>query len=431
MTALDTRAARALALRRMKTIALALLLFSAALLVLSHLMGRQGLWGWVGAFAEASMVGALADWFAVVALFRHPLGLPVPHTAIIPANKEKIATALADFVGDHFLAPKQIVGKIEEWNPAARLGTFLSEPEQLDRFSKQLQAWAHASLGALDAPALEQELVAIARAQMLKWNAATTAAQLMRVLTEGGHHQRVLNAGLVQIGRWIDQPNVREYITEKLSGMARREFPKMTWLVDKVHSTDEIAAALSGKLANAIIDELQEVLNEPDHPLRARYAMEAAKLMEGLEHDPALQEKVATFKKQLLESDALNTYVHGLWQRMRDWLRADLASEHSVAIGYFRRYAVRVGNKLKSPGRWQELANTQILIAAEHIAGVLRTLAPGYIHQTILSWDTKFLVDEIEQSVGVDLQYIRFNGTLIGGLVGLILYGVFQLPLFH
>lgn len=431
MTALDARAVRANALRRMKTIALALLLFSAALLVLSHVMGRDGAWGWVGAFAEASMVGALADWFAVVALFRHPLGLPIPHTAIIPANKARIASALADFVANHFLAPKQIVAKVEEWNPAEKLGEFLMQPAQLDALSKQLQSWAHASIGALDAPALEQELVSIAREQLSNWNASITAAQLMRALTEGNHHQRVLNAGLLQVGRWIDQPNVRGYISEKLSGMARREFPKMSWLVDKVHSTDEIADSLSEKLANAIIDELQDVLNQPDHPLRTRYANEAAKLMEGLEHDPELQAKVAAFKQQLLESDSINTYVRHVWQRMRDGLKNDLGSENSAAMAHFRDYALRIGGRLKNDSRWQQLANAQILIAAEHIAGVLRSVAPGYINQTILSWDTRFLVDEIEQSVGVDLQYIRFNGTLIGGLVGLILYGLFQLPLFH
>lgn len=431
MTTSAAGAKRATALRRMKTIALALLLLSAALLVLSHAMGRQGIWGWIGAFAEASMVGALADWFAVVALFRHPLGLPIPHTAIIPANQARIASALADFVGNHFLAPKQIVAKIESWNPAVKLGEFLSEPRQLDALSKQLQSWAHASLGALDAPALEQELLAITREQLSKWDAATTAAHLMRSLTEGNHHQRVLNAGLLQVGRWIDQPEVRQYIGRQLSGMARREFPKLTWWVDKVHSTDEIADALSEKLASAIIDELQTVLNEPTHPLRARYAAEATRLMEGLETDPELQAKVAAFKQQLLDSDSVNTYVKHLWQRMRDWLKQDLASEHSVGMRHFRDYAARIGEKLKKDARWQSLANTQLLIAAEHIAGVLRNVAPSYIHQTILSWDTRFLVDEIEQSVGVDLQYIRFNGTLIGGLVGLLLYGLFQLPLFR
>lgn len=431
MTVLEAPGSREAALRRMKRIALALLLASAALLVLSHAMGRQGPWGWVGAFAEASMVGALADWFAVVALFRHPLGLPIPHTAIIPANKTRIAQALADFVGNHFLAPKQIVAKIGEWNPAAKLGDFLSRPKPLEALSKQLQSWAHASLGALDSPALEQELVLIAREQLSKWNAAITAAQLMRALTEGNHHQRVLNTGLVQVGRWIDQPNVRQYISQKLSVMARREFPKMTWLVDKVHSTDEIADSLSEKLANAIIDELQEVLNQPDHPLRARYAAEAAKLMDGLEHDPQLQAKVAAFKQQLLDSDSINSYVKELWQRMRDWLKTDLASERSASMRHFRDYACRVGGKLKNDARWQQLANAQILIAAEHLAGVLREVAPGYINQTILSWDTHFLVDEIERSVGVDLQYIRFNGTLIGGLVGVLLYGLFQLPVFR
>ena len=137
---------RARRLDRMKAIALGCLLGAITLLVLSHVMGRQGIWGWVGAFAEAATIGALADWFAVVALFRHPLGLPIPHTAIIPRNKLRIADALADFLVDNFLAREQLLQRLDAWNPARQLGEFLGEPERLNGLSKQRQGCAAESL---------------------------------------------------------------------------------------------------------------------------------------------------------------------------------------------------------------------------------------------------------------------------------------------
>ena len=422
---------RARALTRMKAIALGFLLGAIALLVLAQHFGRHGAWGWIGAFAEAATVGALADWFAVVALFRHPLGLPIPHTAIIPRNKKRIADALARFVADNFLAPEQILKRVDEWNPALRLGEFLSTPERLEQLSRQLQAWARQSLDALDSPVFERELMAMASRQLQQWDTARTASQLMHVLTRGGHHQKVLNAGLSQIAAWMGQPGVRDFITEKLIVMARQEFPKLTWLADKLDYTEDLAVSLSTRLANAIIDEVQDVLNTPDHPLRQRYGTEAMRLVDALEDDPELQQRIAAFKQKLIDSPELQDYVRGLWRQVRAWLRADLARDDSTSMQQFRHYAERLGRRLHDDPVWQTTANEQLRIAGEHIAAQLRVIAPAYIRQTVDAWDTRFLVDEIERSVGRDLQYIRLNGTVIGGLAGLLLHALFQLPLLH
>lgn len=422
---------RNLGLKQMKAIALAFLLGAVALLVLAHWHGREGAWGWVGAFAEAATIGALADWFAVVALFRHPFGIPIAHTAIIPRNKARIADALATFVADNFLAREQILRKLSEWNPALRLGQFLSTPQRLAQLSRQLQAWLTQSLAALDEPAFEREILAVVRQQLQGWNAARTGAQLLRALTQGDHHQRVLNAGLTQIAHWLDQPTVREVIAAKLVAMARREFPKVLWLSDTFGYTEELGEALSNRLANAILDEVQAVLRTPEHPLRQRYSIEAAKLMENLENDAQLQETVADFKQRLLDSPVLQDYVRHLWQRLRQWLHQDLARDDAISMAQVRHYAARLGQRLQHDPIWQQAANAQLRIAAEHIAGQLRSVAPLYIRQTVESWDTSFLVDEIERSVGRDLQFIRLNGTLIGGLAGVALYAVFHLPLFR
>lgn len=418
-------------LQRMKAIALGFLLGAVVLLVIAHLNGREGVWGWVGAFAEAATIGALADWFAVVALFRHPLGLPIPHTAIIPRNKVRLADALGDFLVNNFLAREQLLTRIDAWNPARHLGEFLGEPERLAALSRQLQGWAAESLKALDSPVMEREVLGLVHRQLLGWNAAGTAARLTRALTAGQHHQRVLNAGLEQIGGWLDKPEVRGFITDKLVTMARREFPKLTWLTDKLDYTDALGEALSQKLANALVDEVQAILAEPEHPVRLRYAAEAERLLERLEHDADFQAQVDGWKRELVDSPIVQDYARDLWARLRQWLHADLAREDSTTLAHFRDYAERFGRRLREDVAWQAATNAQLRIAAEHLSDQLRKVAPGYIRQTVDGWDTTEMVREIEVSVGRDLQFIRLNGTLIGGLAGLLLYGLFKLPLFH
>jgi len=424
----DPRAHR---LRRMKALALGFLVAALALLVLAHMHHRQGPWAWVGAAAEAATVGALADWFAVVALFRHPLGLAIPHTAIIPRNKVRIADALARFVVENFLDHDHLLGRLEAWNPARRLGDFLSAPERLDHLARQIQAWVSRSLAALDSPAFERELLDIVRRQLLGWNAAATAVQLVQALTRGQHHQRVLNAGLAQVASWIDQPSVRDFITGKVVSMARREYPKLVWLTDKLNYTEDLGDAIATRLANALIDEVREVLDDPAHPLRERYSTEATRLVEALATDPEMQSRVAEFKQRLLDSPDVQEYVRGLWQRLRDWLHADLARDDSTTMQQFRSYAARLGARLRDDPTWQATANEQLQIAAEHLAGQLREVAPRYIRQTVEGWDTAFLVQQIEQSVGRDLQYIRLNGTIIGGIAGVALHALFQLSWFQ
>lgn len=183
-------------------------------LLLSHRMGRQGWWSWVAAFAEAATVGALADWFAVTALFRHPLGVPIPHTAIVPRNRQRLTDALALFVRDKFLEKEVLLQRLAAYNLAKKLGGFLSVPQQLQRFTGQLREWAATTVAALDNPVLERELLGFVRRQLRQWNAVPTAAQLIQLLTHGNHHERVLNAALEKVAEWVGTPAIRGLIAE-------------------------------------------------------------------------------------------------------------------------------------------------------------------------------------------------------------------------
>ncbi|MDO4710012.1 MAG: DUF445 domain-containing protein [Pseudomonadota bacterium] len=414
-------------LARMKAIALACLLLSVALLVAAHLNARTGIWAWVGAFAEAATIGALADWFAVVALFRHPLGLPIPHTAIIPRKKARLANALGDFLVNNFLSREQLLARLDAWNPALQLGRFMDAPASVEALARQMQTWLADALKALDSPAFEQEAITLVQQQLHNWDASKTAARLIHLLSAGEHHQRVLNAALREISGWLDKPAVRSFISEKLVEMARREYPKLIRLADAFNYTEELGVKLAEKLAVALMDEMQTVLNTPEHPLRQRYAEETRQLLQRLEDDADFRARVGTWKDTWLQSPELGDYSRQLWQRLWQWLHQDLASEHSRCMDYLRQQAARLGARLRQDALWQATANAQIRIAAEHLAGQIREVAPAYIRQTVHAWDSEKMSREIELSVGRDLQFIRLNGTLIGGLAGLALHGLLRL----
>ena len=415
------------ALRRMKGVALAALLLALALLACSIYKGRQGWWGWIGAFAEAATVGALADWFAVTALFRHPLGVPIPHTAIIPRNRQRLANALAQFVHDKFLDKEVLLQRMAAYNLAHKLGAFLARPANLQRLTQQLREWLATTVAAFDSPELEKELLAFVRKQLQQWDAAPTAAQLMQLLTLGNHHQLALNATLEKVSEWIGTPAIRQLLAERMVAMARREYPKLVWMTDKLDYTDDLAARLAEQLAQSLIDEVQTVLATPEHPLRQHYAAEVANWLQRLQTDPALQQQVQQFKDQLIAHPALHDYVQRIWQHGRQWLQQDLRSEQSVLAAWFMRYAAALGERLQHNPAWQNALNSQLQVVAWHLADHLRVLAPEHIRRTMQSWDDADLVREIERHVGRDLQFIRLNGTVIGGLIGVLIYAITHL----
>ena len=412
------------ALLRMKGVALAALLAALALLVISMRQGRQGVWGWIGAFAEAATVGALADWFAVTALFRHPLGLPIPHTAIIPRNRMRLADALAQFVRDKFLDKELLLQRMAAYNLAHKLGEFLARPANLQRLTQQLREWLATTVAALDSPGLEQELQNFVRKQLQQWDAAPTAAQLVQILTLGNHHQRVLNTALEKIAEWVGTPAIRNLIAERMVAMARQEYPKIVWMTDKLDYTEDIATRLAAQLAQSLVDEVQTVLATPEHPLRQHYAAEISRWMQRLQTDPALQHKVQDFKNQLLAHPALQDWVQSIWQHGRQWLQQDLRNEQSILAAWFMRYAAALGERLQHNPAWQNALNSQLQVLAWHLADHLRVLAPEHIRRTMQAWDDKDLVREIERQVGRDLQFIRLNGTIIGGLIGVLIHAI-------
>lgn len=414
-------------LRRMKTIAVAMLLAMVAGFVLAHAMGGTGVWAWVSAFCEAATVGALADWFAVVALFRRPLGLPIPHTAVIPRSKARIGDSLAAFVRDHFLEPRTLLDRLAALDPATRLGHWLSRPEQSRRLARLARGWALQALDLLDERAVRHGIQEFLLARLRAWDAAASAGDVLGLLTADGRHQALLDEALRRLGRYLDDPALKQRASRLLVKHARREWPRLVGTVDRVKPVDGIADNLAERIAHALLEELNEILLQPGHPLRRDYERWLRDYIHRLRHDPALAAQAEAIKQELIDHPGVQEYVHGIWDRVHAALRQDLEREDGVLATHLERSLGGLGDALGRDPALREAINQHLLGGAEKLAQRLRGDVTDYIAQTVKGWDERHLVRELELGVGRDLQYIRYNGTVVGGLIGLALHAVIVL----
>ncbi|PZP62396.1 MAG: DUF445 domain-containing protein [Pseudoxanthomonas spadix] len=415
---------RRLRLRRMKLAAFGLLVLMLAGFGLSHAMGLRGGWAWLAAFCEAAAVGAMADWFAVVALFRRPLGLPIPHTAIVPRGKARLADSLAVFVRDHFLAPEALLEKLRVFDPAARLGQWLAEPAQAKLLAGMARGWALQALDLLDESAVRAAIQRFVIARLRGWNAAGTAGQVLGLLTADGRHQALLDAALKRIARWLDDPALKARASALIVRYARREWPKLMGTVDLIKPVDEIGDALAQRIAAAALEELQTVLSTPGHPLRQDYEAWLSRYVQRLREDPALVERVEQIKQDLIDHPAVQDYVRGLWDQVHAALRADLENPASRLAAHLEQLLQTLGEALGRDASLRDALNAHLTTAADSLTTRLRDGVTRHIAQTMKGWDERQLVDVLELAVGRDLQYIRFNGTIVGGLIGLALHAV-------
>jgi uncharacterized membrane-anchored protein YjiN (DUF445 family) len=408
----------------MKLVALGCLLLSLAGLGLSLAMGARGPWAWLKAFCEAAAIGGLADWFAVVALFRHPLGLPIPHTALIPQGKHRIADSLAGFVRDNFLHPEVLLRKLEILDPAARLGDWLRVPANLAQVTGPVRSMAIEALSLFNEQAVRRALGEFLVARALSWNATATAASVLDVMTKAGRHQDVLDGALSKLRDYLATPEVRALVASRLVKFSRAQWPKATSLVDTIANVDKMADSLSDKLALQLVEEVQTALAQPDHAVRRQFDGWIVEFIERLCQDPDFARDVNAMKDRIVQSDDVRAYLDGVWTEVRATIERDLRRDDSVLIRHLDQSLASLGDRLgRDPGLAQAI-NEHVLSSAARMVGGMREGITHHIATTVKAWDDRSLVRQIELSVGRDLQYIRLNGTLVGGVIGLVLYGV-------
>ncbi|AAO28408.1 DUF445 domain-containing protein [Xylella fastidiosa subsp. fastidiosa] len=411
-------------LRFMKVMALLLLLIMLGGFILAHTQGNRGIWAWLGAFCEAAMVGALADWFAVVALFKHPMGLPIPHTAILPRNKDRLADGLAHFVRDHFLAPYSLLEKLRLFNPAARLGEWLSTPKQTQALTQMTRDWAIQTLNLLNETTVRNAIEHLVITHLREWNAAITTGDIMALLTTDKRHQRLFDKALLRLARWLDNDKIKAQASALIVRYARREWPTLMGTVNWITSVDEIGDRLAERIARAGLEELQLILTTPKHPLRQQYELWLQDYIHRLRNDPAFIERVEEFKQQAIDNSTIQTYIRDLWTQINTALRTDLESADSTLAGHLEGVLQSLGKALSEDPNLRDKLNEHLLDTSERLSERLRDTVTHHIASTMRGWDEHHLTRQLELNVGCDLQYIRFNGTLVGGLIGLLLHAV-------
>ena len=406
------------AARGPRRLAAGLLVAMAALFALAAREAGHGAgWGWLRAFAEAGMVGGLADWFAVTALFRHPLGLPIPHTALVPANKDRIALSMASFLRGNFLTPAVVARRLRGLDLAGGIGRFLAHPATDDGVGGGVrlregvaEAFAEV-MRALDDERVGGLLRSALRGQLERLDLAPLAGQLLGAAMADGRHVPLLDAALLRLGEAMEdnEPLLRAMVQRHAGGLLR-----WTGLDTKV--ADAVLAGLYRLLAECAVD--------PDHPLRTRLEEGIAALAEALVHDPVMHARVARLQAETLANPAMAAWMNRLGARLRDAIHHAATDPQRVLAGRLGAGLAGFGEALQGDSRLRLTLNRvgrRVLVglANRHGASIVTLVS-----ETVRRWDGRTVARRLESVVGRDLQYIRLNGTLVGGCVGLALHGV-------
>jgi len=408
--------AKDLQLRRMKRWAGGLLFLMFCLYVAATAFeDRHPLVPFLAAFTEAAMVGAIADWFAVVALFHHPLGLRfIPHTAVVPRNKGRIAEGVADFIEGNFLSPEAIVARVAEARPAHTLCAWLLKPENaqtLAGYAGRLMAYG---LTILDDARIRQFLQKVVTERVEKLDLSSTLGEILDMLTQNGRHHELLDAALAALDELLARPETRRLVAAEVA----RNLPGLLKAVSEALrlELDERAAL---KLLDIAAAKIAEVRADRGHELRSRFDAAVAGFVQRLKTDPATRAKVHALRDEILANPALGRYVEGLWADFRAWLAADLQEPRSTVRTRITEVVASFARKLEQDRDVQRWLDEQILAALPPLVREHRAKIGRFVEDQINGWQERRLVQELERELGPDLQYIRINGTLVGGLAGL------------
>ena len=369
--------------------------------------------GFVKAFAEAAMVGGLADWFAVTALFRHPLGLPIPHTAIIPRNKDRIGNTLAQFLKDNFLTPAVVARRMRNMDVAAAAGRFLADPDHggAGRMREGASRLLADVLDALDDDRLGGMAKGAIANRIRALEVSPLLGQSLEAAIAEGRHIPLLD-GIINRAALVVASNeeiIREMVHERAGRILR-------W------------TGLDENVAEAVINGLNKLLYDmadyPDHPLRLRVDGLLADLGHDLQHDPEMQDKVRRLKDEIVENPAMQRWIDGLWQQARSALLKAARDPDKAMAGKFGDALRQLGTTLQQDDALRDTINR---FARRATVGATASYGDNIVRlvsDTVRGWDVGRVTERVENAVGRDLQYIRINGTLVGGLVGLGLHAL-------
>ncbi len=401
-------------LRRMKRTATGLLVGATVVFVVARVLEEDASWlGFVRATAEAAMVGAIADWFAVTALFRHPLGIPIPHTAIIPNRKDDIGRGLGTFVQQNFLTKAVVEERLASASLAARLGDWLTEPGNAERVGDQLSGVLRSTLDTLKDEDVQETLEAAIATRVRAIEAGPVLARGLGLAIADGRHQEVLS---ILLRRVAEAVSANEDVLR-----SRLEAETPWWVPDRFDNR------IFDRVHSGVQRFLQEVADDTEHPMRATFDERLATLADQLARSPSMRARADALKEELIEHPAVREWSSTIWAD----IKASLLVHADDPDSDLRRRLVTavsdLGVRLRDDLQVQARVDGWIAATAVEVVERSKGEVGEVIASTVARWDSSEATDRIELQVGRDLQFIRINGTVVGGLAGLVIYTVGRL----
>ncbi|MFN2397873.1 MAG: DUF445 domain-containing protein [Gemmatimonadaceae bacterium] len=403
-------------LASMKRRATGMLAVAGLVFIVAKLLEPRYPWlGYVVAAAEASLVGGLADWFAVTALFRHPLGIPIPHTAIIPARKDKVGRNLGGFVQRNFLNRDVVAAKLRSLDAAEHLATWMSKPENARKIARQAAAGLSGAAKVLREEDVQKMIDNVLATRVRNTKVAPLLGKLLTVMTAGNRHQELLDEVIALTAKAVADHHW--LIREKIDAESPWWVPPA--VDDRIHQ----------KIILSLEQMLTDIRDDSDHPLRLRFDTALHEFIDKLHSSPEVIERAETLKEDILNAAVVQRFSSSLWADAKDALLRYAEDPDAPTSGSIEHGLNAVGEAVLSDPALLEKINRAITDMSLHLVERYRHEVEGLISQTVNSWDPEATSRRIELAIGRDLQFIRINGTLVGGLAGLLLYSISQLML--
>src|ERR1700719_4168718 len=411
-------AARAAELRRVKVLATLVLVGTLALFVTAKaLVPVHPVFGFVAAFAEAATIGGLADWYAVVALFKRPLGLPIPHTAIIQSNQHRIADKLGEFIEVHFLEAAPVAAKLRQIDFGSFIADWLRDRKRstdLARFTLRLLPEA---VTATETSGLMTFITRRITTQLQGIDLAPLAAGTLRAFVAEGRHQGLLDDILRAVHQSLTEPETMAMIREKIRG----ELPTLL----KLYRADKY---LVNKIVASATAFFEEVRDDPKHPFRGEFDRMVLTFVDRLGSDPSYADRIDGLKRDLLARPELGDLARNVWSNARSFIERSASGESQVLQQHLAGMFMKTGDTLAADPELRAEINQGFVAVLRSFIADQKSVVSSFISDQVKAWDMGQLLQLIEINIGRDLQYIRFNGSLIGGLAGLALYTAEVLP---
>ena len=400
------------ALRRTKFLATGALVACVGLFLIARAFSAD--WpalAYVAAFAEAAAIGGIADWYAVVALFRRPLGLPIPHTAIIPRNQDRIAANIGRFVETNFLGSDAVRRKLGEVDFAELVAQWLSDPERSQRLAAYGARLAPQMLAAAERSGLRDFLARRIAERIEAVEVAPLAADLLSAFTADRRHQKLLDHLVGVLAKYLGDAETLDGLRDRI----RDELPSLA----RVFRAD---AYLLRKIVASAATLMNEVRDDPAHPIRTEFDRFVMRFQRQLRTSPAFAARADELKRDLLARPQFAGLAAEIWTGLRQFVERDAAADQSAIRGQLAAIFEAAGRHLAAEPALRSDMNAGIVDALASFLDAQKSGVGAFISEQVRNWDLGRLVDIIEVNVGRDLQYIRFNGMLVGGLAGLALF---------